>query len=887
MIDLLAAIVATFPRAFRDEFGAEMLDHARRDLAAARERGHAAHVVCAVATTVNLVWSSVAERVRPSWTTHSPQMEIGRMESLRNGWMRDLSHAGRTLRRSPAFSAIAIGTLALAIGVNAGMFNLVDTVLLHPLPYVHPDRLVAIAATAPGTDFPPEFGLSDEFVVSYRERSKLVEDIATYNYFTSTLRVGDRVERVPMSWPTNSLFSTLGAKPIFGRLPRTEDGDKVVVISYQLWKGWFNGDSSVLGKSYSVSGDMRTIVGVMGPEFRFPTDRTMLWISSEIRTDSIQPGRFGDGLVARLKPGATREALATELTSIGKDVPNRFGGSPSYLNVVSHHRVVVRSLRKQLLGDVEAPLWVLLGAVVLVLLIACANVANLFMVRSEGRQRDLAIRRAIGAARSQLIQTQMAESLIVAAVAAVLAVGFAWLTLPAFLRTAPPEIPRLGDVHLDARTLLYTLGAALIAATACGLVPAIRGSSPDLMRLREGGRGSTRSHNVARDSLVIGQTALALVLLIGSGLLVRSFWALRHVNPGYTTENIFTFQIAPTSPALVDGMTYAQFDLNFLNRLKALPGVEMVGLVENIPLDEGTANTRIRAEGSSAEQGGGSMLHYTYTAGDYFKLMNIAVMRGRVFDNDDHLTNQRNVIVSKSAANLLWPGQDPVGKRLQRNGLDTWETVVGVVDDVMQNSFREAPQAVVYFPLVGPQPRSWIVSSPAYVVKTKRAEVIGPEVRALVRQVAPTAPMYRVYTMAGLARGSLLQLSFTMLTLVIVATLALILGAVGLYGVLSYVVAQRTREIGVRMALGAEARTVRRMVVAQGTRVVIVGVAIGSVVAFASTRALGSLLYNVNATDVPTFAGMAAWMLVVGMLASYIPAHRASKVDPIESLRND
>jgi predicted permease len=885
---ILTRLVRLFPVAFTERFGDAMVEQVDHEYESARSRGRASALWFSLATAWDLARSAVAEHLNPTWAgaPQPPAEELGMRWTMQE-WTRDLRHAVRALRRSPGFAAVTIGTLGLAIGVSAGMFSVVDTVLLHPLPYANVDRLVSISATAPGTGQPDEFGVGEEFYLEYKEQSKLLEDVSTYNSATSTMRAGDRVERIRMSWPTNSLFTTLGAKPILGRLPVAADEDHVVVISHALWKAWFNSDSAVIGRAYSIAGDSRTVVGVMGPEFKFPNDETMLWISSEIRAEGLQPGRFGTVLVGRVKPGTTTDALARELTTLSKRLPERFGGSANYAKIITQHRAVVRTLEDQMLGSIAGPLWVLLGAVGIVLLIACANVANLFLVRAEGRQRDLAVRRAIGAARGQLIQSQMAESLVVAVLAGVVAVILAALSLPAFLRAAPPDIPRLGQVHLNGITVVFTLGVALVSAVACGLVPAIRASSPDLERLRDGSRGSTRRRSWARDGLIVGQTALALVLLIGSGLLVRSFWALRNVDPGYDTANIFTFQIAPESPTLRDGPAFARFDLEFMDRLRTLPGVESVGLVENVPLNEQTGTVRIRNEEMSSEADAGPLLHYTFAAGDYFRTMGIDVKRGRPFDRNDHESNQRNVIISRGAANLLWPGQDPIGKRLQRQGLTTWETVVGVADDVMQDNFRDNPNPLVYFPLVGPEPRSWIISSPAYVVKTKRAESIGPEVRALVRQVAPNAPMYRVYTMAGLAKDSMVQLSFTMLTLGIASALALILGAVGLYGVLSYIVAQRTREIGVRMALGAEAGVVRRMVVAQGARVVAVGVVVGVAVALASTRALGSLLFGVKAVDGPTFVGMSVSMVLIGLLASYVPARRASRVDPIESLRGD
>jgi predicted permease len=385
----------------------------------------------------------------------------------------------------------------------------------------------------------------------------------------------------------------------------------------------------------------------------------------------------------------------------------------------------------------------------------------------------------------------------------------------------------------------------------------------------------------------VAQTALALVLLIGSGLLLRSFWALRHVDPGYDVEDIFTFQFAPEGPHLPDGPAYARLHLAFMDRLRALPGVESVGLVENVPLNEGTAGGRFRVEGTAGEADTGPLLQVTYSAGDYFKTMGIAVVAGRPFEAADHLTAAPNVVVSRSAAQQLWPGETAVGKRLQRQGTPGWRTVVGVVEDVRQDDFRQTAQPLVYLPLVGPTPTSWVISSPAYVIRTPRAEQIAADVRTLIREVAPDAPMYRVFTMAALAQDSMRSLSFTMLTLGIAASLALVLGTVGLYGVLSCIVAERTPEVGVRMALGATAAQVRRMVVAQGARVVGVGIVIGLAASIAATRLLGTLLFGVAALDAPTFTGMAACLLGVGLLASYLPARRASRIDPMESLRGN
>ena len=879
-------LAGLLPSGFNERFGAEVLDQIDRDYDRERSRGLMPALGFSLSTALDLARSSFAERWNPTWVpAAAPTAKRGIMWSF-NEWARDLKHAARALRRTPGFTATAVVTLGLAIGVNAGMFSVVNTVLLNPFPFANVDRLVVVNASAPGSDFPPEFGVSNEFYLSYKQHSKLLEDVMVFGGGSSTFRVDDRAERISMAWPSNSMYSTLGVKPILGRLPVDSDDDRVFVISDALWASWFGRDSSVLGKSYFASGTNRTLIGVMPSEFKFPSDQTMLWIPQPIRREGLQPGRFGNQMIARVKPGTSHEALAAELTAISKRFPEEYGGPPRYARLMEQHRAVITPLEDRIVGGVARPLWVLMGAVAVVLLIACANVANLFLVRAEGRQRELALRRAIGAGRGQLVRLQMSESVVVAGLAGVVAVVLAVASLPAFVRAAPPNIPRLADAGLSLPMLGFTLVAALISAIACGAIPAIRGSAPDLARLRESGRGYTRKKNWARDALVVGQTALALVLLIGSGLLVRSFKKLQNVDAGYNTEDIFTFQYAPQNPALRYASDWSRYHHDFMNRLRAMPGVQSVGLVENLPLNEGTSGAGFRAEGTEDVEAV-KTLRLTFAAGDYFRTMGVRVLAGREFTEADHAPGLNNVVISKAAADVMWPGENAVGKRMQQGGETWWANVIGVVDNVLQSDFRTAAERVVYYPLVGPTDSSWAIGTPAYVVKTPRAEFIAPEIRAMIREMAPEAPMYRVYTMAQLARESTRSLSFTMLTLGVASMLALILGAVGLYGVLSYVVAERTREIGVRMALGAKAEQVRRMVVAQGAWVVAIGVAIGIAAALLSTKFLGNLLFGVEPVDAMTFAAMSLAMVGIGLLASYVPARRASNVDPIESLRGD
>ncbi len=889
MSRLHRALLGLFPRPFRDRYGDELLADIEQDLATARARGPFATHARSLAIALDLVRSAVAEHWRPTWTAPAdPTLQELPMRWSLADWSRDLRHATRTLRRTPGFAAVSVATLALAIGATAGMFGVVNTVLFRPLPYADSDRLVMIRATAPGSQLPAEFGPSDEFLPHYRENSRLIEDAAMYYGGTSTARVGERVERVRQGFATPSLYSTLQTRPILGRLPVPEDGEGVVMISYEMWRDWFGLDPAVIGQTHGFSYANRQIVGVLPEGFAIPMEGTQFIISFNILPDSISnPGSFGGALIARVRPDVDPEALATELTTISKGLPERFGGTAAYARVIEQHRAVVRSLEDWVLGNVRSPLLVLLGSLAVVLLIAFANVANLLLVRAEVRQREMAVRAAIGAGRGELVRVMLAESVVIAMLAAVGAALFAWLAFPLFVASAPQGIPRLASVRMDLATLGFTLLAAFVAALACGLVPALRAAKPDLSRLREAGRGATRGGQWLRNGLVVGQTSLALVLLIGSGLLMRSYAKLNAVAPGYSTEDIFTFQIAPEQPQLRDGPSWARFSHTFMDRIRQMPGVQSVGLIENVPLDEGTSINRFLTEAHAGDPDGGVRLSRTFAAGDYFATMGIRVLSGRAFTESDHLLTPGNVVISRSAAQQLWPDQDAVGRRLQIAGQPFWHTVIGVVDDVKQLDWRETGSALVYLPMVGPTPTSWRLGSPAYVVRTPRAEFIAPEILAIVKEIAPEAPMYRQFTMAQLAERSMERLSFTMLTLAIAAALALILGAVGLYGVLSYIVAQRTREIGVRMALGAAAGQVRRMVVAQGARVVGLGVLIGGVASLAATRALGSLLFGVSALDAPTFAAMSAVMVAIGLLACYVPARRASSVDPIEAIRGE
>ena len=811
-----------------------------------------------------------------------------------DNWKRDLTHATRSLLRAPAFSIIAALTLALAIGANTAMFSVVDAVLLDPLSFPDANELVVIRGTAPGTDLEEEFSLGPEFYLEYSESARSLESLGFVGGGQTTVRYGDQADRLFVATGPPSLYATLGVTPVLGRLPNMNDEEgQVAVLSHWLWNDWFGRDENVIGRTIEVSGDIMTIIGVAPQTFEFPDERTSVYMHDLI-TPPVNPGTFNLNLVGRLAPGATPESLATELAGLTPRVLERAGGPPPYARILEQYRPVVRTLEEQLVGDFATPLWILLGTMSIVLLIACANVANLLLVRAEGRERELAVRSALGAERGRLISSLMAESVILAAVGGTAGVVLAWAGMPLVVRAAPENIPGIGDVSIDGGALLFTAAIVMVAALVAGILPALRFSKPDVASgLRSSQRTGSAASPVTRNALIIVQTAAALVLLIGAGLLLQSFRALRDVDPGYDTQNIFTFQAAPDPEehGLEDPSSFARFHYMFMDRLAALPGVESVGLVNTLPLDEGAGEARVRTSSYDGPPENAPRVRMTMADGDYFRTMGISVLAGETFERRSEPTTNVTAIVSRSAAELLWPGQDPIGQVLRPAGAPDafpWITISGVVEDVILADFRDqAPEPLLYLPLVGPSAQAWGVGTPAYVVKTPLAASIAPQIRALVQEIAPGAPMYRTFTMEELADRSMAQLSVTMLNLFIAAGLALILGAVGIYGTISYIVSQRTREIGIRMALGARAADVRRMVVTQGGKVALVGVAIGLVAAVFAARTLESLLFEIEARDPLVFAAVALAMLGVALFACYLPARRASSVNPVEAIRTD
>ena len=805
-------------------------------------------------------------------------------------WIKDFRHAARSLVRTPGFTLTVVVTLALAIGANAAIFSVVKPVLLDRLPLPNANRLVYIGGTAPGTDQPEEFGVPDELYFEYRESVRAIEDAALYGTGSSTTRAEGQVDQLFVTQATSSFFSTLGAQPVLGRLPNDNDGGNVVVLSHWLWQSWFGSNPNVIGKSYTFANQTRTVIGVLTPEFRFPDERTAFWVPLTIRAAQVTPGGFGPRMVARVAPGTDPTQLAAQLEPLARRVQQRLGGPAPYVRIMERHRPIVKPLREYLVGRIATPLWILLGAVGIVFVIACVNVANLFTVRAENRRVDLAVRSALGAGRGDLVRSQLTEALLLAAAGGVAGALIAWIGVPLLVRAAPDAvaggfsgapIPGLATAHLDRTALLFAAGMSVLAACAFGLLPALRASGSRLGSLQQAGRGIVGRGGLMRDVLVAAQTACAVILLVGAALLMRSFWRLSHVDTGYDTKNIFTFQIAAGRPDLNDRASVSRFQYSFMERLAGIPGVESVGFISTLPLDEGAGTVNVTTQKLEASGAEAPAIRNAAAGGAYFQTMGIKLARGRYFERVEEEQGIPNVIISEAAARILFPGEDPLGQKVRpAAGGQTWFTVIGVVEDVKVDDLRrQSPDPMVYLPGAS--------TSPAYVMKSARADQLAQEVRTVIRELAPQSPMYRIFTMESLAGKAMASLSFTMLMVGIAAVLALVLGAVGLYGVLSYSVTRRAQEIGVRMALGAEAGAVRRMFIWQGTRMTLAGVLVGVLAAVVLTKYVQTLLYGVERLDLTAFVGMSAVMLAVAFLASYIPARRASRVDPLVALRGE
>ena len=810
----------------------------------------------------------------------------------------DLREAARSLRKQPRFLIVASLTLALGIGAVTAIFSVVNGVLLRPLPYPQAERLVNVWSTAPGLGY-DQFPLSPDLFLFYRRHNQVFEEMALFQDRRVNLTEAGSPEVVDAMVTTHSYFATVGAGLSRGRAYNADEdkpeGPPVAVISHRLWTRRYGREPGLVGRTIRIDGDAAQVIGI-APAWLDEAGSPDVWIPAKFNPASPPTGNFGWAAVARLKPGVRPDQAATHLEPLVKRAMSEYIQSANYRAFLTdgRYRPVIHTIKEDVIGSVREPLWILLGTVGMVLLVACGNVANLCLVRAESRQREIAVRVALGGSRGGLIRKLLAEATMLSAIGMVLGVAVSAAALPLLLQLAPDTIPRLDQVRIDAPVLLVAIAAAGSSALLFGLVPAIRYTRPDVLAcLRHGGRSATDhpGRHRGRNVLVVAQTAMALVLLVGSGLLARSFGRLMSADQGFVPDNVLTFRVALPPTTYAKPAEVVRFTGQLVDALSQLPSVEAAGATTELPVAQNSSGTAFEFDGRPVEAGRlPPIVHYSTVTPGYFNTLRIALLRGNDFDTSDLREGVTTIIVNRAAAAQYWPGQDAIGKRVRgagSSGPETrpWYTVKGIVGDVRQESLREPPRAMFYFPINPAGDRA--PRAVSYAVRGPRVGAQADAVRQAVWRLNGDLPVASLRTMDEVIERSVTQFSFTMLTLGIAAAIALVLGAVGLYGVLSYAVTLRTREIGVRLALGAPPSRVKRGILANAAAITGVGLLLGALGAAGLTRFLGGLLFETKPLDLPTFAGMSALLFAVGLLAAYLPARKAASVSPLEAMRTE
>jgi putative ABC transport system permease protein len=804
-----------------------------------------------------------------------------------NGMVQDLRYGLRMLGRSPGLTVSAILTLALGIGANTSIFSVVDAVVLRPLPYPGAGTLVSVHqswASSPGA----HDVLSTDDVVALREGARALGPVAAYfspvGGFAIT-GLGDP-ERVYGTAATEDLFDVLGVRPILGRGFVAEDGKPgaapVVVLSHALWQRRFGGDPAIIGRSIGVNDRSHTIVGVMPQGFGFPYPRVAdLWpIFRPERSDSRPP--FYVRTVARLRPGVDPAEIRDELQAITAHIQARFPESPS------DWRLGQAPLKEELTGDVRPALLILLGAVALVLLIATANIANLLLARATARRKEMAIRASLGAGRARLVRQLLTESLLLAGIGGLLGSLLSLWGTDLLVRIGPGSLPRMNEVGVDSRVLSFTLVVTVLCGIAFGLAPALQASRSRLTPgLHDGGRGTTdRGGRRIRSLLVVSEFTLAVMLLVGAGLLIRSFIRLQQVSPGFEAGEILTASISLPESRYADGPARSAFFRSLLERTGTLPGVEATAISMALPPNLLVMTNPFTIEGRPLPPGQHApAIEQLLISPDYFRALGIPVLRGRPFDATDAGSAPLVVVINQTMATTVFPGEEAIGKRLQLGDPDPrspWVTIVGVVGDVKYTGLDAVPAPTMYTPY---EQDSWWPTMYLIVRSTGRSAGLAQAVRAEAAALDPQLPVAEVRTMRDLLGRSVAEPLFRTALLGIFALVALILAALGIYGILSYAVGQRTQEIGIRMALGARPGDVVALILRDGMALVGAGVGLGLVAALALSRLLTGLLFGVGPMDAWTFGLASLAMAVAAFLACYLPASRAARVDPMVALR--
>ncbi|HUF26522.1 MAG TPA: ABC transporter permease [Gemmatimonadaceae bacterium] len=803
----------------------------------------------------------------------------------------DLRYGLRALRRTPAFALVAILTLALGIGATTAIFSVVNAVILRPLPYPDADGLVMVWMDN------RRMGMREDIhswpnYEDLRSQNVVFDRMAFYGFAGFNVTGGCPEEsceprRIAGAFSSADLFPVLGVAPLLGRTftddDATEGNDAVVVLSHRMWASQLGSDPAAVGRTLRLNGRERTVIGVMPPAFAFPAAETDAWIPFVV-SPQLREARssFGFWVIGRLRPGVSLDRAQADMSTIMRRLEEEYPSNRDYgINLVSLPRQVVGP-------SLRAALWVMLGAVAAVLLIACANVANLMLSRAASREREVGVRLALGAGRARLVRQLLTESVLLAVFGGVVGVALAWAGLRILLGVAPADIPRLDQVAIDPLVLGVTAAITIVTGIAFGLVPALRASRPDLTSaLREGGRSDTAGlrGNRLRRLLAAGQVALVVVLLVGAGLLIRSFLELQRVHLGFQPDNLLTMRIAlPVARYQQQPQRVAFFE-SLVERAAAIPGVQGAGAISTIFLTQTPNSTNFTIEGRPRTRDIDNVeVPLDAVTPGYFTTMGIPLRAGRFFTAADDGEAPRVVIINETMARRFWPNEDPIGKRFRYGGEEgnaPWMEIVGVVGDMRRTGY-EAPVRYETFQPHAQRP----LTALSFVVRTAGnpltlVQAIHGEVRALDSE----QPVYEVASMDQLLAGMVAQRRFTMVLLGAFAGLALVLGVVGVYGVTSYLVAQRTKEVGLRLALGAEPGALVGMVVRQGMLVAAIGIGLGLAGALALTRLMASLLYEVSPTDVATLAAVTVVLAAVTLLANWVPARRAARVDPLVALR--
>ncbi|MFL6333876.1 MAG: ABC transporter permease [Pyrinomonadaceae bacterium] len=795
--------------------------------------------------------------------------------------LQDLRYAVRRLLKSPGFAAVAVGALALGIGANTAIFSVVNSVLLKPLPYPAPEELVKLWESRPRQNMPRVEIAPHEFL-AWADQSQSFQRLAATDVAEYNLTGRGEPERVTGALVTAGYFPLLGLAPAQGRAFLEEENrpgaNNVVVLGQELWRSRFNSDPSVVGQTVSLDGVACTVVGVLPRGFRLPGGAELARPIAFDAEDRSQPGSHFLNVYGRLKEGVTVARAEAEMATVAARVEQSLGGT----NV--GHQVAVVPLHEEVVGGSRTALLVLLGAVALVLLIACANVANLLLARAAARRREVAVRAALGASRWRIVRQLLAESLLLSGLGGALGLLLAVWGVDLLVGLDPSGVQRAGEVTLDWRVLAFTFGLSLLTGLLFGLAPALQASKADLVEsLKEGGRaGQGLARNRLRSALVVAEVALTLVLLVGAGLLLKSFSRLLAVDPGLDPRGVLTLDVALPAAKYNEPQRITAFYEQLLQEAAALPGVQAAGAVSILPLAGDDSSNFVQIEGRAPLPPGQALrAGRRNVSADYFRALGIPLKQGRSLNASDASGAQPVLVINEAMARSFFQGEGPVGKRVRTGDKSPWVEIVGVVGDVRHRGLDVDTRPEMFFPHTQTPSRQMTL-----VVRSAGdpAALAGP-LRERVRAIDRDQPVGNVKTMEEWVSESVASRRFTAALLGVFAAAAAALAALGLYGVVSYTVAQRTHEIGLRVALGARPRDVLRLVIGQGMALTLVGTAIGVAAALALTRLMASLLFGVGATDAGVFVAVPVLLAAVALLACYFPARRATKVDPMVALR--